>query len=879
MNFSDEISKKYGLKISKITILSGGWLNEKYLIETIDGKLFVLKELSLEKFSYSHLPYLIETVKLQDYLYKENAVVPKVIMNNRNQVVSKFSSNKYFFIQEYIEGYSKEFDKLTEEEIFSVGKNLAFLHNKLVNVDSKKFESQFLKFKNIDDLKKELKSKKNEINENSSEKFVQQVDLFEKNLNDIKSSKILEQNQLQLIHGDFTPDNIIFGDNKVKSIIDFELVRINSRLQDIGRIVLSTSFANKKIDLLKLKSFIDGYSTVCKINNFDVINSLKIVWINEFNIWIQDRYFKNYNPPKVEKFINEIMWIGENWFNLEEEIVGVKNMNLKNINYGINIVNKNKNTNLDNILIILDSKYIQYEINKEKSDFINVEIFTEKGKDKIFVDNIEYKTIIEVINKYNIVPKLFSKNLISNKYENELNKLEHKRDIKKSMILKKYNSLINRRFGVIDGISNIYEWYTGAVFFKNYEWNEIDDENNLKKLFLEKYNDSFKYSLPIDTGIILRSYEIYYYFSTNVSRLKKPSRKQIDIWFSNITKYLNKLKSILPTYVINNNYDRRLLLGVVDNLRNIILLLTNSELMILSDNGKDFIYNDSYPNHSLNKYFKLIDDYQTIINSICFDETSDKLCLNLLNSIVAELDILKEKTHNNLKVVEDEFILSKCFNPLREIDNYIENYIVCKSIINEKKLKNKKFHLISILYGSLELPFIIKRLCNSKIKLSFMFQNHGMYLDRQQRSLINIDKEFIEYGKFDRKMNSFIIDDNMMSGVTMQFAYNKLFVNDYKNINGLFIIRHPNVNRIAQLEHFDVALNLDLVDKFIFGMLTDTPYSKIKRNSNLNNMFVNELNIFSIMTEIFLKALYCNNSFIKDSQVDIFKGYSEGMND
>ena len=76
-----------------------------------------------------------------------------------------------------------------------------------------------------------------------------------------------------------------------------------------------------------------------------------------------------------------------------------------------------------------------------------------------------------------------------------------------------------------------------------------------------------------------------------------------------------------------------------------------------------------------------------------------------------------------------------------------------------------------------------------------------------------------------------------------------------------------------------MALNLNLVDKFIFGMITDTPYSKIKRNSNLNNMFVNELNIFSVMTEIFLKALYCNNSFIKDSQVDIFKGYSEGIND
>lgn len=85
-----------------------------------------------------------------------------------------------------------------------------------------------------------------------------------------------------------------------------------------------------------------------------------------------------------------------------------------------------------------------------------------------------------------------------------------------------------------------------------------------KNCFLEKNNDSYIYLLPLDTGIILRSYEIYYYFPTNVSRFEKPNMEQINNWFYNVSKYLNKLKFILPTYIIKNNYDRRLLLGVVD---------------------------------------------------------------------------------------------------------------------------------------------------------------------------------------------------------------------------------------------------------------------------------------------------------------------------
>lgn len=104
-------------------------------------------------------------------------------------------------------------------------------------------------------------------------------------------------------------------------------------------------------------------------------------------------------------------------------------MNLKSINYGINIIYKSNNINLNKIINELDSKFIKYEINNEIESFINVEVISHQNKIKFFVDDIEYKTITEVINKYNIVPKLFSKNLINDKYEIKLNKLEHEKDI------------------------------------------------------------------------------------------------------------------------------------------------------------------------------------------------------------------------------------------------------------------------------------------------------------------------------------------------------------------------------------------------------------------------------------------------------------------
>ncbi len=560
-------------------------------------------------------------------------------------------------------------------------------------------------------------------------------------------------------------------------------------------------------------------------------------------------------------------------------------MNDVKVNYEINfIISKNINQfekYISNELTENELSYIKYTINSSNNSYMKVYVennginYILKCEDEIF------NSIKDIIKHKYIFPKLYKNNLNVDLYKRELAKLEHKKTDSWNLLLKKYNKIIKKNFKVNNGLNDIYEWFTGAVFFKDYEWEEIHN-NKIKDLFETMENNSYLYSLPLDNGIILRGSNIYYYFSTDVSRFKKPNIKEINKWFDNVSVYIKKVLIILGDYQIKDYYDRRLLLALLDNIRNIILILTNCELIKLSINGKDFIYHSNYKSKEINDCFALINKYQETIEIICLEGKCFK----------DEIESIRDIYKNTLKILEDvsllifdihdEFILGKSFNPLREIDNYFENYIVCKYIVDEKMINyeiDKKINLIGILYGGLELPFIISRMIPNNNTISFLFQNHGMYLDRQQKDRNKIIIDLKEYGFLNKENDTFLVDDNMMSGVTMQFAYNQLYLNDINNIKGIFVIRHPNINRIAQLEYFDTALNLDLVDNYIYGMLTDTPYTKIKSGTNYNNMFVNELNIFSVMTEVFLKALYCNNSFIKDSQVDIFLGYSEGKND
>lgn len=314
--YLEELEKKYNIQIKNIISVEAGWINEKYILETENGKKYFLKELSLEKFPSTYYPILCKKVFIQNELYNMGVCVPKVYKNNKGELISRLSNKKNYFLQHFIE--SNDFkNELSEYCIYDLGVKLSYLHNCLSLLDCTELENDFFKYKNVRLLKNELNDRINQINSKSSIDYIREVSLHEKIIEDIETSKILEKQKLQLIHGDFTPDNIIFDNNGVLSILDYELMRINTRLQDIGRIILSVCFENGKVDGRKLQSFINGYNNNLKLTYDDIINSLKIVWINEVNIWIKDRYFLNYNPPKVQKFIEEMMWISKNWFNIE----------------------------------------------------------------------------------------------------------------------------------------------------------------------------------------------------------------------------------------------------------------------------------------------------------------------------------------------------------------------------------------------------------------------------------------------------------------------------------------------------------------------------------------------------------------------------------
>ena len=90
MNYLDELKKNYSIDSKNMSSLTGGWLNEKFVITSTTEKKYVLKELSMKKFPANYIKILINTIKIQNELSNQNILVPKLIINNSKKLYNNF---------------------------------------------------------------------------------------------------------------------------------------------------------------------------------------------------------------------------------------------------------------------------------------------------------------------------------------------------------------------------------------------------------------------------------------------------------------------------------------------------------------------------------------------------------------------------------------------------------------------------------------------------------------------------------------------------------------------------------------------------------------------------------------------------------------------
>ena len=230
-------------------------------------------------------------------------------------------------------------------------------------------------------------------------------------------------------------------------------------------------------------------------------------------------------------------------------------------------------------------------------------------------------TTLELIKKANILPAVCLEKVDKLNYRFNFALAEKNIVSGRKKILNKYNDLININFCENDGMDSLFDKESGSIIIPMYEW-ELIVSNPLKDFWTARDNENFKYVIRDNNNYLLRGSSTYYYFISNrISKNGKDFTSKNDVlnWYNNYIQFLDDaFDAVFGTSDINSIINKKLLLGILDNCRNILLIILNHRLV--SDYKKSSVLLDitSKNNRNINNIYNALFDIDETMKNMCF---------------------------------------------------------------------------------------------------------------------------------------------------------------------------------------------------------------------------------------------------------------------
>ena len=484
-----------------------------------------------------------------------------------------------------------------------------------------------------------------------------------------------------------------------------------------------------------------------------------------------------------------------------------------------------------------------------------------------------------LIKKSNILPTVCLEKVDRDKYIYEFAQIERKIVLGRKKLLMKYNNLISKNFNSCYEIDNIFDSRSGSVIIPMYEM-ELLNDNPLKKFWLSMQYGNLTYSLRDNNCFLLRGSSTYYYFLANRMNSDDKdftSKRNVIEWNENYISFLrNAINAVILTKNINDETNKKMLLGIIDNCRNILLILINNYLMCKYVNDNIILDLSCEKNDYCMNLYNVLLNVEKEMSNLCFN-SEHIICKEHITSILNNTYSLLEtnlfyELNNNL--IGD---YSKYYRAYREIDNFAENFIAV-SLYKENCI-NRSEKSCGLSYGGIELPFISKIVDDKVDQLFIMKFNKKMngYTNKQLLDLRNFNINDCN-GIINKTLNdgSFldIFDDNILTGKTLQLTINSLYDSNI-NVNNICIVRYPSINRIDQMFiNTPSAIDYRLFFNYIYGLCFDSPYSwkdNSWKNKNGKINYTDSLGVFDINRSKILEVLLKNHDYSENSEVNEYK--------
>ena len=195
------------------------------------------------------------------------------------------------------------------------------------------------------------------------------------------------------------------------------------------------------------------------------------------------------------------------------------------------------------------------------------------------------------------------------KYILDYANVEKKIIIGRNNHLKYFNEIINTNFNLIEGINDLFDKYSGSIKIPMYEW-ELIKNSPLKNFWSKREEEKLTYVIRDDNNYLLRGSKTYYYLLANRESNNgsdKTLPENILEWYCNYLLFFKEaISAISNTDEIQSSISKKLIIGIFDNIRNILLIIINHKIYSEFLNQNIILRLNSNDNSAFNSLYHTI---------------------------------------------------------------------------------------------------------------------------------------------------------------------------------------------------------------------------------------------------------------------------------
>lgn len=302
-----DIRENYGIHLKTVTLINGGWLNQ--LWKASDGqKDYIVKRYSKKRFSRQKLLNIESALQRQIRLEPYGIPFPHIYLCGQ-RAIRFFDEDTFYMVMGFSPGRNESPETITLSQMESLGNVCAKIHKGFskLPVSTEDAPPDILEM-----LEKHLTEQKQSFSPDAPEEFQRSLFTGEKIFKHLPNG-LFDRIPAGFSHEDFTPDNVLFDQNGVTAVIDFDRNCCSYPWHDVGRAILSFALDLKQFDIYKIQSFIDGYSEHLPLTWENVADALRLTWCIEFPWWIAPYFFTDRFKGKAVRYRREIQWLTHCW--------------------------------------------------------------------------------------------------------------------------------------------------------------------------------------------------------------------------------------------------------------------------------------------------------------------------------------------------------------------------------------------------------------------------------------------------------------------------------------------------------------------------------------------------------------------------------------